>query len=175
MKRFSKGRTRHKASTNHGSQVPEWVKSYRKKKRKEAGCRLYSSDSDGVEAMFEDSFGRNRFCFWSFGDSDDVQWRSSASQFKNKGNTNWKCRSKYEDSCAGEYNSAAIGSASDRTTLGLAAVGPLKLDDVKNAFRMCALRWHPDRHQGPSKLIAEEKFKHCGVAYKSLCDALATT
>lgn len=164
---FSNRRGRRKSSTSHRSQVPDSVKSYRKKKR---GSWCDPDDADD-EVMFETSFGRERYCFWSFSDQGDVQWRNSS--WHNKDKRNW--RTKHEDSYDTEYKAATIGSASDRTILGLAAVGPLKLDDVKNAFRMCALKWHPDRHQGPSKVMAEEKFKHCCAAYKSLCNALATT
>ncbi|XP_035816533.1 uncharacterized protein [Zea mays] len=60
-----------------------------------------------------------------------------------------------------------------RQALGLSTSGPLKLEDVKSAYRACALRWHPDRHNGSSKSTAEEKFKHCSAAYKTLCDSLA--
>ncbi|KAJ0097468.1 hypothetical protein Patl1_27730 [Pistacia atlantica] len=58
--------------------------------------------------------------------------------------------------------------------LGLPRRGPLKIEDVKNAFRLSALKWHPDKHQGPSQAMAEEKFKLCANAYKSLCDALSS-
>ncbi|CAN6218771.1 unnamed protein product, partial [Urochloa humidicola] len=60
-----------------------------------------------------------------------------------------------------------------RQALGLSTSGPLKLEDVKSAYRACALRWHPDRHNGSSKATAEEKFKHCSAAYQTLCDSLA--
>ncbi|KAJ6754702.1 CHAPERONE DNAJ-DOMAIN SUPERFAMILY PROTEIN [Salix purpurea] len=64
-------------------------------------------------------------------------------------------------------------SHSDRTVLGLPPTGPLKIEDVKNAFRLSALKWHPDKHQDASLAVAEEKFKLCVNAYKSICDALA--
>lgn len=63
--------------------------------------------------------------------------------------------------------------SSQRLALGLNASGPLNLEDVKNAYRSCALKWHPDRHQGPSKVVAEEKFKACSSAYQSLCDNIS--
>lgn len=166
---FSNRRGRRKSGTSHRSQVPDWAKSSRKNKR---GIWSNPDDADD-EVMFESSFGRDRYCFWSFSDQGDVQWRNLSWQFSNKEKRN--SRTMHEDSYDTEYKAATIGSASDRTILGLAAVGPLKLDDVKNAFRMCALKWHPDRHQGPSKVMAEEKFKHCCAAYKSLCDAFTTT
>ncbi|KFK40218.1 hypothetical protein AALP_AA3G346000 [Arabis alpina] len=66
-----------------------------------------------------------------------------------------------------------VGSQSERTVLGLPLVGPLKLVDVKDAFRSSALKWHPDKHQGPTQAAAQEKFKLCVDAYKSLCSALS--
>ncbi|KAK4840919.1 hypothetical protein QYF36_021403 [Acer negundo] len=60
----------------------------------------------------------------------------------------------------------------DRTILGLPRRGHLTLEAVKKAFRSSALKWHPDKHQGHSQAMAEEKFKLCVNAYKSLCDAL---
>uniref|UniRef100_A0A803QP12 J domain-containing protein n=1 Tax=Cannabis sativa TaxID=3483 RepID=A0A803QP12_CANSA len=63
--------------------------------------------------------------------------------------------------------------SSHRLALGLSVSGPLKLEEVKNAYRACALKWHPDRHLGSSKAVAEEKFKLCSAAYQSLCDKLA--
>ncbi|PWZ15951.1 hypothetical protein Zm00014a_044002 [Zea mays] len=47
-----------------------------------------------------------------------------------------------------------------RQALGLSTSGPLKLEDVKSAYRACALRWHPDRHNGSSKVsLYIQKFK----------------
>ncbi|KAL5145889.1 hypothetical protein HKD37_06G015830 [Glycine soja] len=70
-------------------------------------------------------------------------------------------------------NIPRLGSCSDRTVLGLPPTGPLKIEDVKNAFQLSALKWHPDKHQGPSQAMAEEKFKLCVNAYKTLCNALS--
>lgn len=72
-----------------------------------------------------------------------------------------------------DSDSSESDLASHRMALGLSVSGPLKLEEVKNAYRTCALKWHPDRHQGASKAIAEEKFKLCSAAYQSLCDKLA--
>ncbi|CAL1379866.1 unnamed protein product [Linum trigynum] len=60
------------------------------------------------------------------------------------------------------------------STLGLPLSGPLEIEEVKNAFRESALKWHPDRsHQGDSQVAAAEKFKLCVSAYKSLSSALS--
>ncbi|KAH0909236.1 hypothetical protein HID58_032557 [Brassica napus] len=66
-----------------------------------------------------------------------------------------------------------VGSQSDRKALGLPLAGPLKLEDVKNAYRSSAKKWHPDTNQGTSKAEAQEKFKLCVEAYNSLCSALS--
>ncbi|KAL3637314.1 hypothetical protein CASFOL_019613 [Castilleja foliolosa] len=64
----------------------------------------------------------------------------------------------------------------DRLALGLHAAGPLKIEDVKTAYRSCALKWHPDHHQkASSKAFAEEQFKKCNAAYQSLCDELSAS
>ncbi|XP_078434891.1 uncharacterized protein LOC144705903 isoform X2 [Wolffia australiana] len=67
-----------------------------------------------------------------------------------------------------------VGTRSDRAALGLRATGPLNITDVKIAFRMAALKWHPDRHQGPSQPAAEEEFKRCLESYETLCEALSS-
>ncbi|KAG5012576.1 hypothetical protein JHK86_024837 [Glycine max] len=53
---------------------------------------------------------------------------------------------------------------------------PLQCDIVQfyeTRYRICALKWHPDRHHGSFKVIAEEKLKHCSAAYRPLSDKLA--
>lgn len=41
-------------------------------------------------------------------------------------------------------------------------------EEVKLAFRALAKKWHPDRHQGASKVAAEAKFKEVQAAYEML-------
>ncbi|KAL7138597.1 hypothetical protein ABFS83_10G174300 [Erythranthe nasuta] len=72
-------------------------------------------------------------------------------------------------------NASSNIKTSDRSALGLSANGPLNLEDVKTAYRSCALKWHPDHHRGFSKALAEEKFKICNAAYQSLCDKLSAS
>ncbi|XP_026391908.1 uncharacterized protein LOC113287385 isoform X1 [Papaver somniferum] len=98
----------------------------------------------------------------------------SAFHSRSSQNTRYRFEDDYEtyEDFSDSSNSSASDLASDRLALGLSAFGPLKLNDVKNAYRSCALRWHPDRHQGCSKDLAEEKFKLCSAAYQSLCDKL---
>ncbi|XP_004502898.1 uncharacterized protein [Cicer arietinum] len=145
-----------------------------RKIRRESFCE----DVDGhPEQIFQATFG-NRWYTWSFsnmrGSSSEqstygFEWRENASR-TNK----WKTASDDEnDDNDKDDNSCCVGSSSDRTILGLPPTGPLKIEDVKNAFRLSALKWHPDKHQGPSQAIAEEKFKLCLNAYKTLCSALS--
>ena len=41
-------------------------------------------------------------------------------------------------------------------------------DEVKKAYRREALKWHPDRHDGPGKQEAEAKFKRISEAYSNI-------
>ncbi|KAL9675257.1 hypothetical protein QQ045_003458 [Rhodiola kirilowii] len=129
-----------------------------------------------IENLFRTAFRGCKSHFWSFTADEIPEWRRGPSDFgnKHKGNTwRWETRwgdeyasshgaswnSRYED----EYDSsdessdesvdAYSCSSSDRVALGLSASGPLKLDEIKNAYRKCALKWHPDRHQGSSKVL----------------------
>ncbi|TKY53252.1 Chaperone protein DnaJ [Spatholobus suberectus] len=157
-----KGSRRHR-NGNQGSK--HWVK------RDHEFCK----DDFDVETVFRSSFGGNRFFYWSFINEENPQWRRSGG-FSNHGKSwNWRHRSEneYGSSTESESEYSYSDLVSDRLALGLSASGPLKLEDVKNAYRICALKWHPDRHHGSSKVIAEEKFKHCSAAYQSLCDKLA--
>eukprot|EP00241_Pyramimonas_parkeae_P022734 CAMPEP_0114294992 /NCGR_PEP_ID=MMETSP0059-20121206/10429_1 /TAXON_ID=36894 /ORGANISM="Pyramimonas parkeae, Strain CCMP726" /LENGTH=208 /DNA_ID=CAMNT_0001416821 /DNA_START=77 /DNA_END=699 /DNA_ORIENTATION=+ len=43
-------------------------------------------------------------------------------------------------------------------------------DEIKKAYRREALKWHPDRHQGPEKAAAEERFKKITQAYQTLSE-----
>ncbi|MCX7928669.1 MAG: DnaJ domain-containing protein [Patescibacteria group bacterium] len=44
------------------------------------------------------------------------------------------------------------------------------LEEIKNAYRKQALKWHPDRHQGADKEMAEKRFKEINEAYQVLSD-----
>uniref|UniRef100_A0A6M2E7B3 J domain-containing protein n=1 Tax=Populus davidiana TaxID=266767 RepID=A0A6M2E7B3_9ROSI len=105
----------------------------------------------------------------SFGsEPSGFEWREPP-KWKNQRYRGWDATSETEY----DNTSYSVGSHSDRTILGLPPTGPLKIEDVKNAFRLSALKWHPDKHQDASLAVAEEKFKLCVDAYKSLCEALA--
>ncbi|CAK8571244.1 unnamed protein product [Lathyrus sativus] len=141
--------------------------------------REFCEDDIDVENIFRSAFGGNRVFYWSFINEENPHWGRSG-DFSNYGKSwKWKRQSDngYGSSTGSESESESdslrSNLVSDRLALGLRASGPLKLEDVKIAYRACALKWHPDRHQGSSKVIAEEKFKHCSAAYQSLCDKLA--
>ena len=44
-------------------------------------------------------------------------------------------------------------------------------EDIKKAYRKLAMKHHPDRNQGDSSSVAEEKFKEAKEAYEMLSDA----
>ncbi|KAJ8447049.1 hypothetical protein Cgig2_033618 [Carnegiea gigantea] len=136
---------------------------------------LLSEDEDDYpETLFHATFG-NKWYTWSFNPWTRSS-QSSTTGFKWREtfhHTNDKQEEQEEtDETHCEYEIFNFGSHSDRAILGLPLKGPLKKEDVKNAFHLSALKWHPDKHQGPSQAAAEEKFKECVNAYKSLCSAL---
>ncbi|KAL9425596.1 hypothetical protein AB3S75_032539 [Citrus x aurantiifolia] len=135
-----------------------------------------------IEHVFESLFGRGQRSHWSFTYEDNTGRRSSYSygynywdhqNWRSRDRQNWRFRVEEDYEFEEESEGSESDMASDRQALGLRASGPLKLEDVKLAYRACALKWHPDRHQGSSKAVAEEKFKLCSAAYQSLCDKLA--
>lgn len=138
------------------------------------GSHFCEEDNADGENIFRSTFGGNRYFYWSFVSDEDPQWKSSSDYHSYSYGKNWRYRVEEDYDCSSESDSDDLESniASDRLALGLRAHGPLKLEDVKNAYRSCALKWHPDRHQGSSKAVAEEKFKLCSAAYQSLCDKL---
>ncbi|WCJ34017.1 Chaperone DnaJ-domain superfamily protein [Euphorbia peplus] len=158
---YSKGSKQNKSSS-HGT--------WRSGKK---GFQFCEDDFD-VEEILRSSFGGNQFIYWSFVDEENPQRRSS-SGYTNYSTRNFRYKVDYDYDSSPEFDDfdSESESTSHRLALGLSASGPLKLEDVKHAYRTCALKWHPDRHQGSSKAVAEEKFKHCSSAYQSLCDKLA--
>ncbi|XP_059641456.1 uncharacterized protein LOC132283518 isoform X2 [Cornus florida] len=149
----------------------------RRMKRKIKRAEFYGDYNEHPEKCFKAKFG-SRCYTWSYSQWEGHSFDSSASGFEWRDDSNrtnsrskeWKNPSDTEsdDDCT------VVGSCSDRTILGLPPRGPLKIEDVKNAFRLSALKWHPDKHQGPSQAMAEEKFKICANAYKSLCNAFSS-
>ncbi|XP_028766003.1 uncharacterized protein LOC114723921 [Neltuma alba] len=152
----------------------------KKKVKRKIKRAAFSEDFDfDSETTFQATFG-NRCYTWSF-----RNWARSSSEYSTSG-FEWREHSNWTNSRTRKWKSASdaesdddcedscyVGSQLERTVLGLPSTGPLKLEDVKNAFRLSALKWHPDKHQGSSQAVAEEKFKMCLDAYKSLCRALS--
>ncbi|XP_027077576.1 uncharacterized protein LOC113777489 isoform X1 [Coffea eugenioides] len=147
---------------------------HRRMKRKLRRERKHD-DVDDPENIFQASFGK-RWCSWYFW--REPSYQSSTTGFDFREHSNWSSRRPRESDIESEAESdtePCIDSTnSDRKVLGLPLKGPLQIQDVKNAFRLSALKWHPDKHQGPSQVAAEEKFKQCVDAYKSLCSSLST-
>ncbi|KAK3405610.1 uncharacterized protein LOC104425497 [Eucalyptus grandis] len=136
------------------------------------GFQFCEEDYD-ADTIFKSAFGGNRFYFCSFL-NDDPHWWETTSSYSNRNGRYEKWRfSSYDEYDSSSESGEFEAESSNRMALGLSASGPLKLEDVKNAYRACALKWHPDRHHGSSKDVAEEKFKLCSAAYQSLCDKLA--
>ncbi|WOL03524.1 hypothetical protein Cni_G12244 [Canna indica] len=134
------------------------------------------------EMIYETFFGRFKDFTWSYEPGEDFHFGDSQKQFKWKDEYRWeKTQSRWSESDESRWSgsddedeSTDVGSHAHRVTLGLPPNGPLKLDDVKSAFRLSAFKWHPDKHQGPSQAMATEKFKLCVDAYNSLCSVLKT-
>ncbi|XWS44784.1 hypothetical protein CRYUN_Cryun15aG0078100 [Craigia yunnanensis] len=149
-------------------------KSNHKKIKRRFRRESFSEDFDQPETIFQATFGNKWYTWSSRGDSSfqnsesGFEWREK-SGWTNQRTKEWETTSETES----DDEFYAVGSCSDRAILGLPPKGHLKIEDVKNAFRLSALKWHPDKHQGPSQAMAEEKFKLCVDAYKSLCHALA--
>ncbi|KAG6717151.1 hypothetical protein I3842_04G083100 [Carya illinoinensis] len=147
-----------------------------KLKRKLRQKRFSEDFDEDPEPIFRATFG-NRWYTWSFNSRQESSFQNSTSGFEWREPSSWKNSRTRRWETLGDAesddDSCSVGSRTDRTILGLPPTGHLKIEDVKNAFRLSALKWHPDKHQGPSQAIAEEKFKLCASAYRSLCSALS--
>ncbi|XP_064934444.1 uncharacterized protein LOC135587226 [Musa acuminata AAA Group] len=165
------GKAKFHSSSSHGK-CNHGSKRNRQKKNSS-----YDEDSyDNPETIYETVFGGHRGFTWSFESWARCHFSKSGTQFEWKNESRWeKTRSRVWSESDDEDNLTDVGSHSHRVALGLTPTGPLKLDDVKSAFRISALKWHPDKHQGPSQVMAAEKFKLCVDAYNSICSVLKTT
>ncbi|CAN8286894.1 unnamed protein product [Cochlearia groenlandica] len=136
-----------------------------------------------VDYVFRTAFGGSRGFSFSFTHEDDEppRWRHHSSRSTNNSNKrSWRSRYRIDEDEEEDGYTSTESSDSDsepnqtshRQALGLKPSGPLNLEDVKHAYRTCALKWHPDRHQGSTKAEAEAKFKLCNIAYESLLEKL---
>uniref|UniRef100_A0A0E0DWI5 J domain-containing protein n=1 Tax=Oryza meridionalis TaxID=40149 RepID=A0A0E0DWI5_9ORYZ len=135
--------------------------------RSRGGFEFCTSDEDEPETVFRNAFRGQQTFYWSF-DSDDF-CRRNHRRSHSESSRRWNYETDDEDETPAQTEVSLA-----RQALGLSTSGPLKLEDVKSAYRTCALRWHPDHHNGSTKATAEEKFKHCSAAYQTLCDSLAS-
>lgn len=162
-----------KAFTNHAG------KSYHKKIKRRNKRRNFSDEDTypDPETVFRATFGEKQYT-WSFannffsGDAASGFEGSAESDRSSRRKRGWASSSESEPD-EEDFTCTLGGTHSDRKILGLPPTGPLTMEDVKNAFRLSALKWHPDKHQGSSQEMAEEKFKLCVDAYKSLCAAIS--
>ncbi|XP_028096132.1 uncharacterized protein LOC114296041 isoform X2 [Camellia sinensis] len=142
-------RSRSNTSTRHSS------KAQHKRMKRKARQESFSDDFDGHhETVFQATFG-NRWYTWSFKSWEESNFHTSTNGFEWRGHPNWNNSRNREWQNASDIESddesCIIGSSSERAILGLPSRGPLKIEDVKNAFRLSALKWHPDKHQGSSQ------------------------
>lgn len=107
------------------------------------------------ETVYETAFG-NRWYNWSFRNWKDSKFQYSNNEFEWRNHSNWTKNESRDWRNASDVDSdeetCGIGSSSEREILGLPLKGPLKRDDVKKAFRLSALKWHPDKHQSSSQV-----------------------
>lgn len=154
--------------------------SSRKGKRK-PWQQTQRSNNVGDEYMdnendFRATFGGQKCYTWSFTWTEHLKfdnWRTDSNVGGDSKEE--KARKKFQNESDEEEESIKFDCSRPRIILGLPPTGPLKLEDIKSAFRASALKWHPDRHQGPSQTMAAEKFKICVDAYNSLCSVLKPT
>ncbi|XP_039114208.1 uncharacterized protein LOC120249680 [Dioscorea cayenensis subsp. rotundata] len=162
-----------KGANKDGSAAFRWG-TYRNKRK--GGIEFCTSDDDDdAETIFRSAFGGEGFFHWSFTNTENFSRRNSSNSGNWRFSWEWSYQTDDENETDGEISTQVPELASERRVLGLSPSGPLKIEEVKSAYRACALRWHPDRHQGSSKVAAEERFKRCSNAYKLLCDNLTAS
>ncbi|KAL3534170.1 hypothetical protein ACH5RR_002631 [Cinchona calisaya] len=89
---------------------------------------------------------------WHRQDDHQYSQRSHAFGGSNYSNywSSWKWSNQNEEKR--DYSKESENSkpvmTSERLALGLSTSGPLTLDEVKNAYHACAMKWHPDHNQG---------------------------
>ncbi|KAL6912081.1 hypothetical protein ACP4OV_000886 [Aristida adscensionis] len=113
--------------------------------RSRGGFEFCTSDDDEPETLFRNAFRHQHTYYWSF--SSDYSQRKKSRRAYSENFRDWSDETDDED----EVSTPSEVSLA-RQALGLSISGPLKLEDVKSAYRTCALRWHPDRHTGSSKV-----------------------
>ncbi|KAF8725609.1 hypothetical protein HU200_020149 [Digitaria exilis] len=147
--------------------------SYGKNKRGQ-NWKSFDDDDECTDTPYGTFGGKKSFTWYWPGESDDgsspsgFQWRDESQSAKS--------RKKFlNESDVDEEELGHDDLRNYRISLGLPILGPLKLEHIKAAFRASALKWHPDKHQGPSQAEAEEKFRRCVEAYNALTCAFKSS
>ncbi|KAJ8756331.1 hypothetical protein K2173_025143 [Erythroxylum novogranatense] len=112
--------------------------------------QFYEDDFE-VETFYRSPFYESGYFYWNFINEETPRWRSSFGYSSTYGRR-WRQRVEEDYTSSSESDNSESYLISERRTLGLNSSGPLRLEDVKNAYRACALKWHPDRHHGSSKV-----------------------
>jgi len=147
---------------------------YGKNKR---GQKWKGFDDDECADTPYGTFGGKRSFTWYWpGENDGLGSSPSGFQWRDESQSS-KSREKFwnESDIDEEEELGHDDLRSYRASLGLPVLGPLQLDQIKAAFRASALKWHPDKHQGPSQGQAEEKFRRCVEAYNALSRAFKSS
>ncbi|BBH05521.1 Chaperone DnaJ-domain superfamily protein [Prunus dulcis] len=131
-------------------------KSHHKKTKRKFKRESFSEDDDNnPESIFRATFGK-RWYTWSFDSCRNSSFKDSESGFEWTEQSSWKDKSKrWENSSDVESDdeSCTIGSYSDRTILDLPPTVLFKHMTPSGSFHLSALKWHPDKHEGPSQRI----------------------
>ncbi|XP_039827491.1 uncharacterized protein LOC120689242 [Panicum virgatum] len=163
-----------------GSGTPNVQRSYPGKNpygKNKRGQNWKSFDDDECTDTPYGTFGGKRSFTWYWpGENDELGSSPSDFQWRDESQST-KSRKKFlnESDVDEEEESAHDDLQSYRISLGLPILGPLKLEHIKAAFHASALKWHPDKHQGPSQAEAEEKFRRCVEAYNALTCAFKSS
>ncbi|XP_047332674.1 uncharacterized protein LOC124936235 isoform X2 [Impatiens glandulifera] len=169
----SNRRNRAKSFSAHRANKEAHQKRMKRKKRRGS----FSGEEDEFPGnTFRATFGHKCYT-WSFvGDggfftensNNFFEWKEPPKHDDTR-QKDWRNESDHESSDDDETAPVENPSSQERILLGLPPLGDITIADVKKVFRLTALKWHPDKHQGPSQGMAEEKFRRCLDAYKYLC------
>ncbi|XP_066335238.1 uncharacterized protein [Miscanthus floridulus] len=170
--RKQKGSSRSKVQRSTPGKNP-----YGKNKRGQ-NWKSYDDDDDDecTDTPYGTYGGKKSFTWYWPGENDGLGSNPSGFQWREESQSS-KSKEKFwnESDVDEEEESGHDDLRSYRISLGLPVLGPLKLDHIKAAFRASALKWHPDKHQGPSQAEAEEKFRRCVEAYNALTCAFKSS
>ncbi|KAF6151830.1 hypothetical protein GIB67_010404 [Kingdonia uniflora] len=139
------------AKRNSSQRHPQW-ETFRGSGK--GGFHFVYNVEEDLDTIFQSAFVGERFSYQSFVNGDDRSQTGNSHRYSSnhKTSSNWRYRSEDDYRTYKDFSENSDPDlSSDRSILGLSTYGPLKLEDVKTAYRTCALKWHPDRHQGSTK------------------------